>query len=63
MKKRDAISHFGTQKKLADALGISQPAVALWGDDVPQLQAYRLEKLTQGKLKADEDLASPNQAA
>ncbi|MER2492339.1 Cro/CI family transcriptional regulator [Catenovulum sediminis] len=62
MKKSDAIAYFGTQKKLADALGISQPAVAYWGEEVPQLQAYRLEKITNGKLKADEDLASHDAA-
>jgi len=42
IKTDDAIKEFGGQKKLADALGIKQSAVAQWGEDVPQLRAYQV---------------------
>jgi len=53
MKKVDAIRYYGTQRKLADALGISQAAVSKWPDRVPKLRQYELERLTGGKLKVD----------
>jgi len=57
MKTQDAINYFsdkrgkGGIKRLADALGIWPQAVYQWGDDVPELQAFRLEILTKGELK------------
>ena len=33
--KRDAVDAYGTQKALADALGISRTAVAMWSDEKP----------------------------
>lgn len=53
MRKRDAVKHFGGVKELAAALGIWPTAVAQWGDQVPPRRAYEIEKLTNGKLKAD----------
>lgn len=44
ISKRDAIAAYGTQQALADALGISRPAVAMWSDDrpIPKEHALRL---------------------
>lgn len=44
ISKEQAIELFGTQVALAEALGISQPAVALWkdGKPIPQKHAYRI---------------------
>ena len=53
MKKSKAISYFGSSSKLARKLGISKQSISQWGDDVPQRRAYEIEKLTNGKLKAD----------
>ncbi len=52
MKKTDALTYFGTQKALADALGIAQAAVAQWGEEVPPRRAFEIERITDGKLKA-----------
>ncbi|MEH6814549.1 MAG: Cro/CI family transcriptional regulator [Motiliproteus sp.] len=54
MKKLDAIKHFGSPSKLAKALDIHPASVSQWGDEIPQLRAYQLERLTGGVLKADD---------
>ena len=53
MKTSDAIKHFGTQQKLAAALGIVQSSVAEWGEYPPSLRQLQIAALTGGKLKAE----------
>ena len=53
MKKSEAILYFGSQSKLAKALGLQRASVSKWGDEVPPLRALQLEELTNGALKAD----------
>jgi len=53
MKTRDAADHFGSKKKLANALGIQPSAVTMWGDVVPVSRQYQLQILSNGKLMAD----------
>lgn len=53
MKTADAISHFKTAAALADALGATRGAVSQWGEDVPELSAAKLEKITDGALVYD----------
>ncbi|HCF5494928.1 TPA: Cro/Cl family transcriptional regulator [Pseudomonas aeruginosa] len=47
----EAINHFGGKSKLAAALGISYAAVQQWGEEIPLLRQYEIEKLTRGALK------------
>tara|TARA_Y100000766_G_scaffold110165_1_gene94274 strand:+ start:1416 stop:1601 length:186 start_codon:yes stop_codon:yes gene_type:complete len=54
MLKADAVQYFGGVIKLADALGLTKGAVSQWGDTVPLLRAYQIERLTDGALKAEE---------
>ncbi len=54
MKKADAIKHFGSIKKLAQALRIHPAAISQWGEDVPEGRAYQLEVITHGALKAND---------
>jgi transcriptional repressor of cell division inhibition gene dicB len=56
MKKSDAIQHFGSVKKLADALGLWPQTVYLWKDEVPDLIAYKLYVITGGKLELGENI-------
>ena len=53
MKTKDAISYFGGTVKLAKALGIAQPAVSQWGEEVPLRRAHEINQLTNGELKVD----------
>lgn len=55
MKRKKAIDYFGSIPALARALGITYEAVRQWGDIVPELRQYQLEKITGGKLKAGDD--------
>ena len=50
MLKKTVLEHYGTQQKVADALGIRQSAVSQWGEVVPKKSAYDLAFLTSGKL-------------
>ena len=66
MTYEQVISHFGTQEKVATAIGIAQPSfsagVKRWGG-VPPAWQYQLEIITGGALKADEPLRRPRAAA
>ncbi|WP_236183283.1 Cro/CI family transcriptional regulator [Pseudomonas juntendi] len=53
MKTRDAANHFGSKKKLAEALGIQPSAVTMWGEFVPISRQYQLQILSNGKLQAE----------
>lgn len=54
MYKKDVIDHFGTQRAVAKALGISDAAVSQWKEVIPEKDAYRLEAVTAGVLKYQE---------
>lgn len=54
MRLNDAVSHFGTQQKLAEALGIKQGSISSWDRElIPLARALQIEKLTRGVLKTD----------
>lgn len=63
MKKIDVVKHFGTQQAVADALGIEQAAVSQWGEKIPQLRAYQIERITNGALKVETQHDKPSAAA
>lgn len=52
MKKQKAIEHFGSETKIAKALGITKGAVNQWGEYIPWGRACEIALLTKGKLKA-----------
>lgn len=53
MRTADVLEHFKTQKAVAQALGIKQPSVALWGEYPPDARQLQIQKVTRGKLKAE----------
>ncbi len=52
MKTKDAISYFGNKCSLARALKLSKSAISQWPENVPELRAYQIERLTNGVLTA-----------
>jgi DNA-binding transcriptional regulator YdaS (Cro superfamily) len=63
MTTQEAVSHYGSQQKLATALGIKQPTVSGWGVYPPAIRQIQLERLTRGRLKAEPGLLSVKRAA
>lgn len=60
MKTADVIEHFGgTQASAAAALGLKQPSVASWGEYPPALRQIQIERITAGKLKAEDSCWNP----
>jgi len=58
MKKAEVIQHFGSQYRVAKALTeagyrITQPAVCVWPEEIPEKRAYQIERITKGALVAD----------
>ncbi|MCU7976123.1 Cro/CI family transcriptional regulator [Shewanella sp. SW36] len=53
MKKTDVLNFFGGTAATAAALNIKSPSVSGWGEDVPELRAYQIERLTHGALKVN----------
>lgn len=56
MYKQKVIEYFGSTIKTGNALGITHSAVCYWKEIIPELAAIKLEKITQGALKYDENL-------
>jgi len=54
MKTQEAIEHFGSIKKLADALGIWPQSIYLWGVRPPIARQYEIQVKSGGKLLADQ---------
>jgi len=55
MSPIEAVSHFGTQVRLAEALGISQSSVSEWVDrgHIPWPRQFQIQHVSGGALKAD----------
>jgi hypothetical protein len=53
MTTKEAIAHFGSIKKLADALSMWPHVIYRWGEHPPKARQYELEVKTGGKLKAE----------
>lgn len=56
MKVQQAIDHYGSVYKLAYALEVTTAIVYNWirkDGQIPELYTYKLEKITDGKLRAN----------
>jgi len=54
MTKKKAIAFYGSQQEIARVLKVSKAAVSRWGDKIPPVHAYRLEKISEGQLVVDD---------
>ena len=52
MNKQQVIEYFGGVAATAKALGIAQPSVSNWGDQLPELRQLEIEHMTAGALRA-----------
>jgi len=61
MTKTQALAHFNNNvSALTRALGLKQNALYSWeGDSMPPIQQIRLEAITNGVLRADNEAWSP----
>ncbi len=50
----EIIKHFGSQRNLAEKLGVRDPAISQWikKGKIPPQRAVDIERLTDGKFKA-----------
>lgn len=55
----EALSYYGNQTKLGEALGVTQSTVSSWGGALPPHYQYQLEIITHGKLRVGEELRRP----
>lgn len=63
----EALAYFGTQTKLAAALGVTQATVSRWGEGprahktftIPASYQYQIEVITNRQLLADAELRLP----
>jgi hypothetical protein len=53
MTTAEAIKRYKTQKGLADALGIKQGSVSGWGEYPPPLRQLQIQRITNGRLRAE----------
>lgn len=52
LRKDEVVEYFGSQRAVAEALGVSEQAISKWTEFVPRGRAWQLELMTNGKLKA-----------
>ncbi|MFM4808573.1 Cro/CI family transcriptional regulator [Aeromonas hydrophila] len=55
MTKNQALSKFGEKRaeqvqRMAEMLNIKREAIYQWGDEIPELRAYQIEKLEREGL-------------
>jgi myo-inositol catabolism protein IolC len=58
MEKSTAIKLAGNQTKLAAILGISQAAIAQWGEDVPMMRLFQLKTVKPEWFKLEKQAES-----
>ena len=56
MTTDQAITHFGSIKELAHALGVWPNSITRWGEYPPRHRQFELERITNGKLKIERGL-------
>lgn len=57
MKKKAVLKYFGNSvTEVAKACGVSCSSVSQWGEIIPERNALKLDRLTDGKLKYKESM-------
>lgn len=58
----EAKGFFGSQTKVADALGLTKGAVSQWNGVIPDKWQLELHQITKGRLKADNGILAKYRA-
>ena len=53
MEKQKVIEYYGSVAQVADILGLTRQAIYTWPDPIPEKNAARLERITEGALIYD----------
>jgi hypothetical protein len=54
MRKADVLKHYDDNAAAAGrAVGVTRSAVQQWPETIPEVWAYRYERVTEGALKVD----------
>ena len=53
MLKEKVVKHYGSQRAISAALGVSDSAVSQWGEVIPERIALKLSRITDGVLVYD----------
>lgn len=53
MLKEKVVKHYGSQRAISAALGVSDSAVSQWGEVIPERIALKLSRITDGALVYD----------
>ncbi|HFK7184583.1 TPA: Cro/CI family transcriptional regulator [Serratia odorifera] len=53
MLKEKVVKHYGSQRAISAALGVSDSAVSQWGEVIPERVALKLSRITGGALTYD----------
>lgn len=63
MTTDDLRTIYKTDREAAEAIGVCESAIAVWRHRgrIPMLQQYRYERVTKGKLRADDDTRSDDE--
>ncbi|HBM3085062.1 Cro/CI family transcriptional regulator [Klebsiella michiganensis] len=56
MKKSIVVEFYGSQRAVAEVLGVSDQSISAWREIIPERAALKLERITKGSLKYDASL-------
>ena len=54
MTNEEAIKFFGHRAIMAEKLGVTLHVTYRWDEQMPMLRQYQVERLSNGRLKADD---------
>lgn len=63
MKVSDVIAYFGSRKAAYEAIGIKRSAFSQWGETVPKSRQHKIQILTNGVIRADDDQHARTESA
>lgn len=60
MLKTDVLRYFGSKSATAQMLAVTPSAISQWKEVIPEKQAYKIEKISNGELKVNPNFYNKN---